>query len=309
MSRSGAYILHIGDQAGVACILAKYQRSQGYKSEVIKLSTNDKFGIYSYYRDYISLIASEEQFVNDCLQEGVSADIIHIHGNIDMLFRLRKKFGRTKKLILHYHGTDIRGLKKQKLPHRSRLSDLAISLIFTYRRIRNNLLYKKRRIDRKAQMLADVVIVSTPDLLQNTIKGSIYLPNPVDTDHFNPDKTSTNTKKQALIIDTEVTDTQWVLDYCKKNNIGLDIEVYDRINNPIMYKDIPSLLKAYNVYIDIRYVDKKILSNLSKTALEALACGLDVLDYRLNYCRGLASEHYPINVISQLSSLYFNDAL
>ena len=37
MSSHNAYILHIGDQAGVACILAKYQRSQGYKSEVIKL--------------------------------------------------------------------------------------------------------------------------------------------------------------------------------------------------------------------------------------------------------------------------------
>lgn len=160
-----------------------------------------------------------------------------------MLFKLRKKFGRTKKIILHYHGTDIRGLRKQKLPHRSRLSDLAISLIFTYRRIRNNLLDKNRRMDRKAQMLADVVIVSTPDLLQNTIKGSIYLPNPVDTDHFSPDKISTNTKKQALIIDTEVTDTQWVLDYCKKHNICLDIEVYNRINSPIMYKNMPSLLK------------------------------------------------------------------
>ncbi len=46
-------------------------------------------------------------------------------------------------MVLHYHGTDIRDLKKQKLPHRSRLSDIAISLILKYRKIRNTLLLKK----------------------------------------------------------------------------------------------------------------------------------------------------------------------
>jgi hypothetical protein len=36
----------------------------------------------------------------------------------------------------------------------------------------------------KAQRLADRVIVSTPDLIQ-LVKGSIFLPNPIDTNHFN----------------------------------------------------------------------------------------------------------------------------
>ena len=42
------------------------------------------------------------------------ADIIHIHGKFEMVFRLRRRFGVSKKIILEYLGTDIRGLDKPK---------------------------------------------------------------------------------------------------------------------------------------------------------------------------------------------------
>jgi glycosyltransferase involved in cell wall biosynthesis len=151
--------------------------------------------------------------------------------------------------------------------------------------------------------MADAVIVSTPDLLELVPKG-IHLPNPVDTDHFKPDSISKNEQKEALTIDTEVTDIQWTLDYCKRHNIPLNIEVYNRIKDPIIYKDMPDFLRRYKIYVDIRYVNKNILQNLSKTALEALACGLKVLDYQLKYHQGLPREHDPINVISRLSTIY-----
>lgn len=48
----------------------------------------------------------------------------------------------------------------------------------------------------------------------------------------------------------------------------------------------------------------KILKNLSKTALEALACGLDVLDYKLDRRHGLPDEHIPMNVVSRLETIY-----
>jgi hypothetical protein len=55
-------ILHINDQAGVACILAKYQRDNGTESKV--LSSNsilitykfDKSGILKYYKDYVDIV-------------------------------------------------------------------------------------------------------------------------------------------------------------------------------------------------------------------------------------------------------------
>jgi hypothetical protein len=67
---------------------------------------------------------------------------------------------------------------------------------------------------------------------------------------------------------------------------------------------MPNFLKKYKMYVDIRYVDNRMLENLSKTALEALACGLSILDYKLGFRRGLPSEHDPINVVKNLSKIY-----
>lgn len=295
------HILHVWDQAGVAYTLAKYQQLQGHEAKVIMIGDHNKYGLIEFYKQYILNVALEE-FTEKCIEKAKSADIIHIHSRIDILLKLRKKFGRSKKIILHYHGTDIRGLKKQKLPHRSQISDLAIRSIMMYRGLRDKVLFKKR-MHINAQRMADTVIVSTPDLLQLVAKG-IYLSNPVDTDHFKPDSLLKNEQKEALTIDTEVTDIQWALDYCKMHNISLNIEVYNRIKAPIIYKDMPDFLRRYKIYVDIRYVDKTILQNLSKTALEALACGLKVLDYQLKYRQGLPREHDPINVISRLSTIY-----
>ena len=105
-------------------------------------------------------------------------------------------------------------------------------------------------------------------------------------------------------MDTEATDIRLTLSYCKKHNLNLDIDVYNRIREPIMYGDMPAFLKKYGVYVDIRFVDGKILENLSKTALEALACGLDVLDYKLDRRHGLPEEYNPMNVTSRLETIY-----
>jgi glycosyltransferase involved in cell wall biosynthesis len=292
-------ILHVWDQAGVAFELAKYQRLRGYDSNAIMAREFDKYGISRFYKEYV-IDTTREEFVQRSLDEARSADVLHIHSRSDMVFKFRKRFGNSKKIILEYHGSDIRGIKKQELPHRSKLSDLAVRGIFTYRRMRDRIL----RIQLNAQRMADAVMVSTPDLLP-LVSNAIYLPNPVDTDHFTPDKVSLKPERaHALTMDTEAIDIRLTLDYCKKNNVKADIDVYNRIKNPIMYGDMPTFLKKYALYVDVRYVDGRILENLSKTALEALACGLDVLDYKLDRRHSLPSEHIPMNVISRLESIY-----
>lgn len=296
-------ILHIWDQAGVAFVLAKYQRLNGHESKAIMVREYDKYGIGKFYNQYV-IDATLDDFDQKSVDEANSADILHIHSRSDMVFKFREKYGNSKKIILQYHGTDIRGIKKQKLPHRSKLSDLAVRGIFTYRRVRDSILIKKR-IHSKAQRLADAVIVSTPDLLP-LVSNAIFLPNPIDTDHFTPDKISSPKveTQQALTMNTEAIDIQMTLSYCKKNNVSLDIEVYNRMRDPIMYGDMPAFLKKYEVYVDVRFVDGKILENLSKTALEALACGLDALDYKLDRRHGLPEEYNPMNVTSRLETIY-----
>jgi len=162
----------------------------------------------------------------------------------------------------------------------------------------------RKRIHSQAQTIADAVIVSTPDLVSLTNKA-IYLPNPIDTDHFRPDRIrSPHENPRALTMETEATDTRLTLNQSRKYKADLDIDVYDRIKNPIMYSDMPAFLKKYELYVDIRYVDGKILQNLSKTGLEALACGLNVLDYRLNLLLDLPEENKPSNVGSRLLDIY-----
>src|SRR5918994_4006298 len=106
-------ILHINDQAGVACILAKYQRNNGIESKV--LSSNsilitykfDKSGILKYYKDYVDIVEGIN-FVDYCIFEAKDVDVIHIHSMEELVIKMRKRFGNSKKIILHYHGTDIR---------------------------------------------------------------------------------------------------------------------------------------------------------------------------------------------------------
>ena len=187
---------HVWDQAGVAFVLAKYQRLNGHDSKAIMVREYDKYGIGKFYNRYV-IDATLDDFDQKSVDEAHSADILHIHSRSDMVFKMRQKYGNSKKIILQYHGTDIRGIKKQKLPHRYlKLSDLAVRGIFTYRRVRDAILIKKR-IHSKAQLLADAVIVSTPDLLP-LVSNAIFLPNPIDTDHFTPDKISSKPENAGI---------------------------------------------------------------------------------------------------------------
>ena len=287
-------ILHILDAAGVACIYSKYQQMQGHDAKVIwNKDVVDKYGIYDFYKDYL-INVTYGKFTETCIEEGETADVIHVHGYIDILFALRKEFHRQKKIILHYHGTDIRGLKKQQLPHRSLLSDTMIKLKMFYRNKIGHV---------RAKKLADAVCVSTPDLLP-LVRSGIHIPIPIDIEHFSPKNYSKVELKDAFTINSEVTNIQRALDVCKSNQINLNIEVIDRTKNPILYADIPDFIRGYMTYVDIRYVNDIVLENLSSTALQSLACGLSVLDYKLQFRQGLPSEHDAVNVASQLSKIY-----
>lgn len=293
-------MLHIWDQAGVAFILAKFQQINGNESKVIRIKNADKYGIDEFYKEY-GLFVAPEELVYKSIEEARRADVIHIHSLPEMVINIRNTYRESKVIILHYHGTDIRGFSDDN------------SRTFNLRNILRpkNIVRKirRRRLHIKAQRLADRVIVSTPDLIQ-LVKGSIFLPNPIDTDHFNKKLIKEISKisnvYEGIFVNSEVTNVELAMNYCKHKKINLNIDIYDRTKNPIYYKDIPNFLKKYDVYVDLRFVNRKLLKNLSKTALEALACGLKVLNYNLEYVNNLPSEHCPTNVVTILSSIYSN---
>ena len=156
----------------------------------------------------------------------------------------------------------------------------------------------------KAQRSADTVIVGTPDLI-HLVKGSVLVHIPIDTDHFNRKLNVTRPiNERAVLINSEVTDVEQAIDYCRRKGLDLNIQIYDRTKNPISYKDFPNFLKNYDIYVDLRFVNNKLLRNLSTTALQALACGLRVLNYNLEFIDKLPVD-YPMNVTNRLSSIYY----
>jgi hypothetical protein len=302
-------VLHIHDQAGVACILAKYQRMHNIKSKVVSYNKIDKYGILKFYKEYVDLV-DRSDFAEYCLSEAKSADIIHIHSAEQLVIKIRKEYGNSKKIILHYHGTDIRGLKNKNNPNSSTMQKTITRTKSFAAKVKNRLrliqmgYYRSLRIE--SQKLANEILVSTPDLL-SLLPYAKYLPNPVDVDHFSKDNDTPHNilnKNNALLIKTEIGNSEKVLEYCKKNNINFKIDVFDRTKSPLLYEEIPNFLKKYKIYVDIRIVNNKILENFSKTALESLACGLNVLNYKLEYLNKLPQMHNPVNIVNQLENIY-----
>lgn len=263
-------ILHVWDIAGVPCILAKYQNKIGLQAEVIMRQHFDIFGIAKFYNQSV-LDLSSKAFVSYALKLCKDYDIIHVHALEKILPLVKLKYPR-KKLVIHYHGSDIRG--------------------------------KARSIrSRFCRRFADKVILATKDLL-DTLPTAVYLPNPIDTEHF---VLNNNIEKKGayVTIKNNLIDTERALKICRENGIT-DVVVYDRGVKPISHQEMPRFLNQYSCYVDIRILkaNNSIINDFSKTALEALACGLSVFNWECRVVNGLPKEHDPNSVVKTLLEMY-----
>ena len=126
-------------------------RMLGYKSEVLSFNEHRfRYGADIFYRSdgqFLKKISIMYNFIKMSFK--YNAFHFHAHSlhptSFDLIFW--KLLG--KKIIMHYHGSEIRN-KKQKVFQR---------------------------------YFADIYIVSTPDLLA-FVPNSIWLPNPIDTRKF-----------------------------------------------------------------------------------------------------------------------------
>jgi len=266
-------ILHIWDQAGVGCILARYLRRRGDYVKILKRSGYDPFAIFPFYNE--SLIDIDgKNFLKLCLKEAKNYEVIHIHTLFKIIPELRKKY-KDKRIILHYHGSEVRVKEDNVDP---------------------------LRLD--AEQKSDVILVSTSDLLNYVNNEAQYFPNPVDTEHFRKASFSMSPEKSLMIISNRM-DVQWITDFLSKNNFNpASYTIIDRSSNPILYSQLPTVLRRYSIYIDIKYIDGLLLTSLSKTAIEALACGLKVLPYNLQYKEGLPEDNEPEYVVDKIQRIY-----
>jgi len=259
-------ILHVLNTAGVASIIGKYMdRLFDTKSCVVTRKCQDKFGLTTYgeYWD-----CDTWAFLGKIIFESRHHDIIHLHDR-DILLPLLKQLYPNKPLIMHYHGTKIRGQ------------------------------WHKRK---KYWKYADQILVVTPDLLKGAPKNAELVLNPVDKTLFFSQ--GNNNAPRAVHFKYRVDEI--AREIAEKHNLSLLI--HDRKRNPIPHIKMPAFLSEFTHLIDVKKdVRGNLLSppdTTSKTSLEALACGLKVIPYKGNILRGLPYYNEPEFVVSRIYGIY-----
>ena len=267
-------VLHVLDIAGVPSILAHYynKMSKG-KSDLIYHEKNSISSSVSRFYDGIPFTRFRDLLLTGFFKS-FQYDIIHIHG-AEILVPLFKLTG--KKIILHYHGSDINEKKRS--------------------------MNKKRMVCRS---MADMILFNGKNMEPNIITSKQvrkeYFANPVDTEHFSP-----NFEKRAgkLSFISGNLDKEKMISTLK--GVG-DVTIVDLDVQQIPYPLMPKFLSNYEMYIDIKIMPwGKTLDDLSTTALQALACGCKVY-HNNKVIETLPPEHKPENVIEKLDSFY-NDLL
>ena len=197
-------------------------------------------------------------------------DIIHIHSIYGVCYIMP-----FKHKVVEFHGDDIR-----KAP----------SMYWRIKPLRAKLFAKCFGFRNK-------VYVSTPDLLSE-VPGSVWLPNIVDTEHFKPMPEIQRNPVGALYCSMWYEDGSHAKDFVTKHNLCLTVLERDK-NAWVDHRKFPAYLNQFTYYID-----RKEIHSLSKTALEALACGLKVVDWQGNVVTGLPSCHKPEVVAKQSIKIY-----
>jgi len=258
-------VLHVWNTAGVASVLAKYLRKlYGLKVWVIMRKDYDPFGLTTFGE---AVECKSMEFYVKLLSLIKNYDIIHVH-SLDKLVPIIKLLYPRKSVVLHYHGGEIRG----------------------------------KWCNKKAfWMLADLVLVSTPDLLDGAPSHVIYLPNPVDIELFKPIPKLRRYGTALYFFDPYNSalskDYKWAINIARR--YGLKLKIHNRRKYPIPHTKLCLYLNRFEYLID-----KHTIPSLSKTGLEALACGLKVVRWDGKIVKGLPEEHKAENVVRNLVKLY-----
>ena len=261
-------VLHIWDQAGVGCVIAKYQRKLGLESFVIKRDGFDPFGIMNFYNQKTFRTLFGFQFLKTVIKKSKDFDILHVHDLFQLLPDLKKRYPK-KKIILHYHGTKLRTTSRSK------------------------------RIEFEKN--ADSVLVSTPDLL--SFSDAKYLPNPVDTEHFSSRNIQKNNLALCFLFSNN--SEHELVKELEKHEIKVNLNCVNRKQKPIFYQDMPNFLSNYEYYVDIKFIyDNKPAAALSMTGLQALSLGMKVINYNYEVLNSLPNQHEPKRVVEKLNTIY-----
>ncbi len=261
-------VLHICNVAGVGGYLAEFMaKYHDIKSLVL---ITGRYNDYSLSTEFVkNLDCKYKEFFVRCWLKGLFFDIIHIHGEDKTLKILKQTLPyRNKKIIIHYHGSDIRGRWTEK---------------------RNRWKY------------ADKIIVSTPDLLEGAPEGTEYLPNVIDEKICSLYQKRSKEKDSCFHVDHEA--VKVASDYCARAP-QWRLKIHDRKAQPLNHFDFLKKLSSYEYYIDVKKREGKILTAMSLTGLEALFMGVKVITWDGTLISDFPCQHRSFNVALKLKGIY-----
>ena len=263
-------ILFLVDTGGVPCIYAKYLRKLGHECLVVERGGQDKLGFMKFYKEKI-INASTRSFIKQVIKIAKDYDIVHMTTQIIITPWMRSKY-RNKPIVQSYSGTEV-------------------------------VLKKEWRLKKAVDKISDHIIVVTKDMLEYQ-PGATVLPNPIDTDLFCKTDKEPIYKNQYLTFGIRYLDMEKFKEYFK----GWNYMIYDRDKEPVQFSKMPELLRNYRGYIDVKF-DKhrggnKPLVVRSLTGLQALACGLEVIDENKQILNKFPEQHDPIIATKKLEAIY-----
>ena len=263
-------VLHVLDIAGVPSILSHFHTKYGYGNSdiVFHKKNNFSYNISTFYGG--KLFKKFRDLIIYVLLKSKNYDVIHIHG-AETLVPIFKITG--KKIVLHYHGSDINQKERS--------------------------LNKKRIFCRS---LADLIIYNGKNMEKNIITfrnvPKKFLPNPIDTEHFHPRK---NTRSHNLSFISDNLDKEETV---KSIETFGKTEIIDLDKQQILYSCMPDFLSKFETYVDIKIMPwGYTLPDLSTTALQALSCGCNVYHNGI-FLKIFPNEHNPTHTLKQLNSFY-----
>jgi|APSaa5957512535_1039671.scaffolds.fasta_scaffold17161_2 hypothetical protein len=263
-------VLHLFEMAAGPSIQSYYYKKFGYGESWV-ISKNRTHPVIDYYG-----IIEKFPKIRNVIIEGLkrcseNVDIVFIHGS-EFAVPIFKILTR-KKVILQYHGSDINLESRSKNPFRIICRSMADAIIY------NQKTHLKKIITIK------------------NVKKEFH-PNAVDTDLFKP-KNKTRHGSIALMsnnLDREKT--------MKELENFSDLTIIDKNDQIIPYAEMPNLLNNYEIFVDHKITDFGLyLEALSRSALEALACGCKVY-HNGRYIDHLPDENNPEVVMKKLYSLF-----
>jgi len=132
---------------------------------------------------------------------------------------------------------------------------------------------------------ASKILVATPDLLK-ILPNATYLPTPVGPQF----RDLGFPRKGAVYF------RKWYEKPPENTPVPFKI-----LESTVPYKDMPELLNQFEYFIE-----QHISPILSKTALEALACGCKVVNLANQILEGLPEQHKVENVVDKLLEIYLD---